>query len=342
MTRCLTCGTDNPALSRTCSRCGAALSEGPSEDAAALRGKPHGARGGGRVIFAMVGLVVLGVGAGIAIRERLHKRALGEKLAWFDRWVERDKQEVGGLWTCLIQSPTPIETFTNATQVEAKVEAAAIVQPKTFADRLRNECLPRGDQVVAAFAGVADVPAEFTTVFEVYKQSLPKLKDGIAAYAQGLEARSEGAELSAKIQAAGAAWHTSSAPTPEGIAFEKFFRCAVPQVSQLKNAQALLQTLADQCRKRYAAAFWKQVAAKCGALVMDVDPRAKASPTYQDSMKRFFESEQRLMAAWDYCARQAKKGTPTSDLSTFLQAFATYGEARVQMVEVAKALGETS
>lgn len=295
-----------------------------------------------RTIYTVVAVLGLALVAVFAVRDRMKKAALGQRLQWLDAWAEKDKAEVGGLWNCLTQSNMPLDSFATAAQVQAKVEQAASVQPKTFAEHLRVECGPIGDRVISAFGGSDAVPAEFRPGFDAYKASLPKLKDGIATFAERLDALVEGGDLSSRVQTAGLAWHSSEAPTVESVAFEKFLQCAVPGIAKIKDAQGLLQTLAEECYKKDAAAFMQGVQDKCGSLVMKPELTIKPSATYKTSMKKFYEPEQRMMKAWEDCVRKGRKGGRDNNLAQFLHAFSEYMEARVQIARAAKAITDAS
>src|SRR4028119_708234 len=211
----------------------------------------------------------------------MHKAAIAGKLQWLDEWAEKDKLEVGGLWNCFTQSDSPLDSFSNANQVQAKVEAAALVQPKTFAEHLRSQCVRHGERAVTEFAQMRGAPPEFSSEFAAYKAALPKLTHGIQAYADRLEQHVGAANLMSRISAAGEEWHSSKSPTPDGIAFEKFLQCAVPGIAHLKNAQGLLEALAQECYKKDAGAFWQHVENKCGGLLTQSDASAKPSATFK-------------------------------------------------------------
>lgn len=337
---CSTCGRPNSPSAFACAGCGANLPGGAADDLARALAAEQAARRRSRQIYGLVGVVVVGLLAAYAVRDRLQKAAVGEKLAWLDAWAEKDKQEVGALWNCLTQSNTPLESFSNANQVQAKVEAAAMVQPKTFAQHLRVECVPGGERLITSVEALPAAPAEFATAFAAYKAALPKLNDGVATYADRLDTRVAGADLSSRIQTAGGEWHASESPTAESIAFERFLQCAVPGIGKLKDAQGLLEALARECYKKDAVAFWQSVQDKCAVLLMQPDPLAKPSPSYKASVKKFYEPEQRMMSAWEDCARRGVKGGRDNDLAQFLAAFGEYMEARALMGRAAKALGE--
>lgn len=342
MSSCPTCGHANPSSFSVCSRCGANLPGSGEDPVASLAAEQARSRKRTRTIYGFVAVVGLGLLAALAVKDRMTKANVAKKLQWLDAWAEQDKAEVGSLLNCFTQSNIPVDAFATADQVQAKVEQAAGVQPKTFAEHLRVECVPLGERVTSAFAAKTDVPDEFKAGFEAYKASLPKLKDGIATFADRLDVLLEGGDMAAKLQGAGDAWHSSESPTPESIAFERFLQCAVPGIAQLKDAQGLLQALATECYKKDAAAFMQTVQDKCGVLVMKIDISAKPSPTYKTSMKKFYEPEQRMMKAWEDCVRRGRKGGRDNNLSQFLHAFGEYVQARVEIARAAKAISDGS
>ena len=325
-----------------CARCGANLPGAVNDPIAGLAAEQARARKRTRVIYSSIAVIGLTALAAFAVRDRMNKAAVGQRLQWLDAWAEKDKAEVGSLWNCLTQSNVPLDSFATAAQVQAKVEQAADVQPKTFAEHLRVECGPLGERVVAAFATTDAVPTEFQPGFAAYKAALPKFKDGIATFAERLDTLVEGSDLAAKLQAAGEAWHSVEKPTIESVAFERFLQCAVPSIGRLKDAQSLLQTLAEECYKKDASAFMQGVQEKCGGLLLNPALSVSPSATYKASMTKFYEPEQRMLQAWQDCVRKGRKGGRENNLTQFLHAFAEYMEARVQIARAAKAMKDAS
>ena len=235
MFSCPTCGHQNLPSFSVCARCGAHLAGAINDPIAAMAAEQARSRKRSRVIYSAAAVIGLAALAVFAVRDRMTKAAVGQKLQWLDSWAEKDKLEVGALWNCLTQSNTPLDSFATAGQVQAKVEQAAGVQPKTFAEHLRLECGPMGERVVSVFATSDPVPAEFQPGFEAFKASLPKLKDGIATFAERLDTLVQGGNLASKLQTAGEAWHASQSPTVESVAFEKHFVEVTPGQLAPKN-----------------------------------------------------------------------------------------------------------
>jgi hypothetical protein len=197
------------------------------------------------------------------------------------------------------------------------------------------------DNAKSALKDMMNVPDAFKAALDRYIESLPKLGTGIEAYVEKLGSRQERKDLDALIQDAGGAWHASTSPTPESIAFDRFLSCAVPGLDKLKDAQALLEFLAEECFKRDAAAFMGKAQENCAGGLATVDKAAKPASDYKVHMKKFYEEEQRMMTAWSDCARRARKGQKSDDLDAFLLAAKEHMEARGGIGKIGREIMKT-
>ncbi|MDZ4697648.1 MAG: hypothetical protein SGI86_21095 [Deltaproteobacteria bacterium] len=350
MSQCANCGHDNLLGGPSCSNCGASLTgggggglgvSGPDAEYQKLLRERAAAKSRNQKITMAV-LVIAVVGAGYLImKDRKHKAEIQQTLDFVDAWVELDKRETGAFWNCVTASQTPIDQLSNAQQITGKIEIAFATQPKTYAETVRGECMTKLDNAKSAFRDMMNVPAAFKTALDRYIDSLPNLGTGIEAYVEKLGARQERKDLDSLIQDAGGAWHASTSPTPESIAFDKFLSCAVPGLDKLKDAQALLEFLADECFKRDAAAFMGKAQDSCSKLLETVDRAAKPPGNYKAHMKKFYEDEQRMMTAWSDCARRARKGQKSDDLDAFLVAAKEHMEARGGIGKVGREIIKT-
>jgi len=339
MSKCANCGYDNLLGGPTCAQCGASLDgsggggggyglSGPDAEYQKLMRDRAAAKSRNQKITMAV-LVVVAVGGGyVVMQDRKHKAEIQKTLDFVDAWVELDKRETGSFWNCITASQTPVDQLSNSQQITGKLEVAFATQPKTYAETVRGECMTKLDNAKSAFKDMMDVPEAFRAALDRYVDSLPKLGTGIESYVGKLAGRQERKDLDTLIQDAGGAWHASTSPTPESIAFDKFLACAVPGLDKLKDAQALLEFLAEECFKRDAGAFMGKAQEACGDGLANVDKAAKPAGDYKVHMKKFYEEEQRMMTAWSDCARKARKGQKSTDLDEFLVAAKEHMEAR--------------
>ncbi|HVR63483.1 MAG TPA: hypothetical protein VMU50_16395 [Polyangia bacterium] len=288
---------------------------------------------GGAVVIA---LALLGYRT---VQFRKAKALAQEKLQFGERFVGVDKNETGPFWNCITSSEVDVGMFQSNDQIQKRIESAYFTQQKTFSDHLTTECVPKIERARQAASGLAsDAPAEFKEAMDKYAASLPRLQTGIETYAEKIKGRGATKDIDQLIQDTGNAFHSNQAPSPEGLAFEKFLYCAVPDLDKLKDAQALLEFLADTCYHKDPVAFMNGVRDKCGPILASVDKNAKvtASKTWKVTMKKFYEEDARQLRAWEDCARKSRKGKKVQDLEEFLVASGEYMDARAGVVQAVK------
>jgi hypothetical protein len=347
MIRCSKCGHENLPSFPNCSKCGASLVGGPAvavpDDYAAkfAAERTAGVRRK-RTLFLAAALAALGVFAWRWFADSRRKDETRAKLDYAERWVELEKREMGLVWSCVMASEVDIGMFTAADQVQQRIEAAYNTQQKTFGDHLLTECVPKMERARQAFSGLSDPPEELKAPLGSYQASLPELQKGVELYADRIKNRGVTKNLDQLIQEAGNAWHTEVSPNPTTIAFDRFLHCAVPGLTGMKDAQQMLEFLADACYKKDPVAFMGQVRRDCGPLLESPDPKAAPSKTYKLTQKRIYEEDARQLQAWASCGRRANKGKKAEDLGEFLTALGNYMKARFDVKKAAQSLQDAS
>ncbi len=362
MVSCPRCGHQNLDGMPTCSQCGSGLPVAgsmpvpgagapPATDGVdeyhRLMAKRDAARRRNRSIaFAVVGVIVAAVVV-LQIRERGRKAAAQDKLKVFETFAELEKRETGAFWGCVMAADgVDVGMFTKAEQFQQKIESAYFTQQKTFSEHLVTECVPKIERARQAFGSLRDAPSELAGAIAEYQAALPKLQSGLEEYAEKLKNRGTVKDVDQLIQEMGNAWHSTPDPTPEAAAFEKFMYCAVPGLAKMKDAQALLEFLADQCFKQDAVAYMTRVRTECGPLLTNVDKDAKVDlksvPTWKASRKAFFEEDARQLSAWESCGKRSRKGQKKEDMEAFLFAVNDYMAARTKVAQAARGIAEAA
>jgi hypothetical protein len=289
-----------------------------------------------RMIYSVV-LVAALVAGGVWWKQQKEKTSAAQKvLDAAGRFAERDKSEMGAFWNCTLSSEVDVGMFSNATQIQQKIESAYFTQQKTFSEHLTTECVPKLERARAALAGLGtDLPAELKGPLDKYIAALPRMQTGLEVYAEKIKSRGAVKDVDQTIQDVGAAFTPEA--TAESVAFEKFLVCAIPELDKKKDVQGVLEFLAETC-KADALTFMTRVREQCGPLVQNVTKDAKATPskTFKANAKKLYEEDQRQLQAWDYCARRSRKGKKVLDLEDFLTAAGDYMEARADVVQTAK------
>jgi hypothetical protein len=356
MVKCPRCGHQNLPSYASCSRCGTALSAlGPDtrlppnalgapppagDDYARLMATRAAAQRRTRGVYGVVVMVALVAGGMVWYRDYAQKKDRQNKLDFFERWAELEKKETGAFFSCVMASEVDMNLFSNAGQIQQRVESAYFTQQKTFSEHLLTECVPKIERARSAFGGLRDTPAELAPAVKTYSDVLPKLQSGIEDYAEKIKGRQGVKDVDQLVQELGNAWHSNTAPSPEGIAFEKFMHCGIPGLAKMKDAQEMLEFLADACYKKDPVVFMDRVRKDCGPLLEN--PTGKApSATWKISMKKFYEEEARQLRAWESCAKRSRKGKKVEDLAVFLTAVGEYMEARAAVVKATRELKDS-
>jgi hypothetical protein len=293
-----------------------------------------------RLLIGGIAAIAVGIVAFRMVQDRKAKAVAAEKLRFGERFVELEKGETGSFWNCITSGEIDVGMFQSTDQIQQRIESAYFTQQKTFSEHLTTECVPkieRARQAFSSFAG-SDIPAELKASLDKYVGVLPKLQSGIETYAEKIKNRGQVKDVDQLVQDTGNAFYGSPDPSPEGLAFEKFLYCAVPGFDKMKDAQALLEYLADVCYKKDAVAFMTGVRDKCGGLVSNVDKDAKvtASKTWKATVKRMADDDARQLRAWESCAKKSRKGKKVLDLEDFLLASGDYMEARNGVVQAVR------
>jgi hypothetical protein len=345
MLRCGRCGHENLPSYPTCGKCGASLAGAAATQAQEAqyelgRAKAAAARRN-RVMYMVLGLAALGLFGAWWMRDKAQKTRDQDKLDYATRWIDLEKKETGSFWNCVMASEVDIGMFGNAGQIQQRIESAFATQQKTYSEHLITECVPRMEKAREAFAGLPPPPPELAQALDAYKKSLPELADGIEVYADRIKNRQGTKDVDQLIQEMGNAWHTDQSPNPQTIAYDKFLTCAIPGLAKLKDAQALLEFMAEQCFKKDAVSFMDRIRKQCGPVLQSPETAGPASKTYRATQKRLYEEDARQLRAWEDCGRKARKGKKVEDLGEFLVAVGEYMGARAAFAEAARGIASS-
>jgi hypothetical protein len=290
-----------------------------------------------RLMFTVVAIAAVGGGGYFYKRDADKKKAAQVVLDAAGRFAERDKSEMGSFWNCTLSSEVDVGTFNSADQIQQRVESAYFTQQKTYSEHLTTECIPKLESARSALSGLlTDAPEALKAPLEKYVGALPKMQSGLESYAEKLKTRGAVKDVDGAIQEVGGAFTADA--TPESVAFEKFMVCAIPDLDKKKDIQAVLEDLADICKKD-PVPFMTKVRTDCGALVTGVDKDSKPTPdkTFKAITKKFVEEDNsRLLQAWEYCGKRSRKGKKAIDLEDFLLATSDYMESRGEVVKTAR------
>jgi hypothetical protein len=289
-----------------------------------------------RMVYGVVLVAVIGGGGFFFMQQRKKAAAAQAVMDAGGRFAENEKSQMGPFWNCVMSSEIDIGMFNSADQVQGRIESAFFTQQKTYPDHLLDECIPKLKGGESAMAGIPDMPDVLKPALDKYVATLPRMATGLESYAAKLKTRGAVKDVDAAIQEVGGAF--TADPTAESVAFAKFLSCAVPDLDKKKDIQALLEDLADTCKKD-AVPFMTKARNDCGNLVTAVDKDSKPTPdkSFKAIAKKFIEEDNsRLLQAWEFCGKKSRKGKKQLDLEDFLMSFGDYMEARNDVVKTAR------
>ena len=289
-----------------------------------------------RTIYGLLLVVVLGGGGFMFMQQKKKSAAAQAVLEAGGRFADNEKSQMGPFWNCVMSSEVDIGMFNSADQVQQRIESAFFTQQKTYPDHVLDECIPKLESAKSAMASLPDLPDVLKPALEKYVATFPKMRSGLESYATKLKTRGAVKDVDSAIQEVGGAFTPDV--TPESVAFAKFLSCAVPDLDKKKDVQALLEELADTCKKD-AVTFMTKVRTDCGNLVTGVDKTGKPAPdkSFKAITKKFVEEDNsRLLQAWEFCGKRSRKGKKVQDMEDFLLAFGDYMEARNDVAKTAR------
>ncbi len=186
-----------------------------------------------------------------------------------------------------------------------------------------DDCIPRLNGLGSKAKGL-DAPADYSDALASYAKSLDGLADGLKDWAEHAKTRLPEREADKRVEQAGTAFH-SAAPDKAGadaIGYDRFLRCAVPNLDKMKDEQELLQHLFDECKK---PEFVQKARFECSKLAGQTEV-TKEDKNYKASWKKFAPDDRDIQAFSD-CFRKGRKGAKTDDMATFGKAWKDYLEA---------------
>jgi hypothetical protein len=288
----------------------------PDPNAYDLKGKSNA-----KLYLAIIG-VLLACGGGFAgyrmVSQRNHAK---EHAAFMQSFQDLDKDDVGQFWACLIGPNLDPGIFPDNLALGGKIEGGFQTDPKGFPDKVLDTCIPKLKGLDAKATGLTS-PPEYTDALAKYGKSLPALADGIKDWAEHAKTRIPEREADAAVEKAGTAFHgVEGKPAPEAIAYARFLRCAVPDLDKVKDEQALLQRLFDDCKK---PEFVQKARFECSKVAASTD--GKDDKQFRGVLKKFGPDD-RDVTAFSDCFRKGRKGAKRDAMAAFAKAWAAYLEA---------------
>jgi len=272
--------------------------------------------------FIIIGVLVA-AGGGYLIFNAATKRGQRKVHAQFmERFASVEKEDVGAFWACLVGPNLDPGMFQDNLKFGEKVDQQFFQDPKNFPDKVIDDCVPRlkglGDK-----ARSLDRPSGYDEALDKYAKSLDELAVGAKDWAEGAKKRLPEREADKRVEQAGTAFH-SAAPGKAGadaIAYERFLRCAVPDIGKVKDEQGLLEKLFEECKK---PDYVQHVRFECSKLAAGSE--TKEDKNYKEAWKKFAPDDRDIQAFAD-CFKKGRKGAKRDDMAALGKAWKDYMDA---------------
>jgi hypothetical protein len=285
------------------------------------------------IIVLVIGVLILGLaGFGVYRMIASHKEAK-VNAQFMEQFAAVEKDELAPFWACVFGMNIDPGMFADTKALGGRVEGMFAGDPLNYPDKLVEDCVPKLEKATSRAKALDPLP-DYAEALAAYQKSLPPLGEGLTSFAESAKKRGPERELAKKVQNAITAFHSAEgAPPPEAIGYERFLRCAVPDLDKLKDGQALVERLFESCKK---PEFMENVRATCGRHITGA-VETKVDAKYKASLKRFGPDD-RDASAWEDCFKKARKGQKQDDLEPFGKAWVAYMDAggKVRKIGAAK------
>lgn len=269
-------------------------------------------------VYLAVGLAALGGVGFFGLRSYQNREKRKVHVAFMQEFAEFEKNDVDKFWRCLFSSKEASgRRFNTPEQVTGQLEGELMKGPKEFPEKVSSECIPMLTTAVKKMKDFTPVPpADYDAALDKYGKALAGLANAFTAWGEGAPKRVESQIRLNKITTAGSAWQNANPkkPDPEALRFDKFMRCAVPDIDKMKEGQELLVFLAGKCvGKKTDPAFLDKIRDKCIPEAQEAP--AKAPPTFAKTQQKLSAEYDREDQAWGSCFRGMNKASKKDDLA---------------------------
>ena len=290
-------------------------------------------------VYLAVGLAVVAGGAFLGIKVMQTQKNRKVHAEFMTRFQDFEKDEVGGFWRCLFGKEGDGRRFSVPEQFANTLDGALMIDPKGFPDKVRDECVPKLSRVAGKMRDL-NAPLEYTDAMEKYNKALLGMTNALSAWAENAPKRAKARGEQKVVEDGGGTWAAGGNPRkPEAgaLVYDKFLRCAVPNVDKMKDAEELLGYFASRCLNN-STKGWKVDREFVGKLRETCIPEAngagsgKPGPTFAALQSKMGAEQERIAGAVGKCFTEAARGARQDDVAglgkTWLETFNAGSEIR--------------
>ncbi len=277
----------------------------------------------------VVGLLVagaIGYFAYSSMKEQSNRKIHAQVMESFQQ-IEHN--EVGPFWECVLGPNVDPASFPSNLEFAARLESAFAMDTKTYPQKVSQECAPKALEAKHR-VGTINAPPEYSEAIKKYEESLSALATELEAWSKIAPAHVAEREVGKKMDQDADAYHAwdGSKPSPEVMAYDAFLHCAAPALDRMKDGQALVEYLFEQCK---SGAFTTRLENECGKNL--TTPPIVPSPGLKAGFKN---ADGREKDALGDCLRKNRKGKRQDDSAGLQRAWKDYLDAGAGVKKIGK------
>jgi hypothetical protein len=289
---------------------------------------------GSKTPMIVVGVVVVGALGFFIVRGMQTQKTREMHAAVIKQFADIEKDEVTGkFWACLFGPGVDPAMFPNNLALSQRLDGAFATDPKNFPARVREECTPKAIDAKHRVESIS-APPEYQEPLKAYAQSLEGLSAAFDAWAKVAPSHVAEKMVGQKVEADGAAWHQFQSGKPDAavIGYDRFLHCAVPGIDKMKDGQALVEFLFNQCKD---PKYLERLQNECGKEVTTEGILPTPTPGFKGVIAKM-QADDREQSAFDDCLRKSRKLKRSDDSGDVGRAWVTFMDAGHKVREVAK------
>ena len=240
-----------------------------------------------------------------------------------ERFASVEKEDVGKFWACILGPNVDVGMFQDNLVLSAKITSQFGVDAKNYPTKVREDCTPKAIDAKHKVEAL-QAPDEYKAELGKYATGLQQLAAAFDAWSMVAPAQVAEMEQGKKVGSYGAAWHAFEGGKPgnDVLAYDAFFRCAVPGLDKMKDGQAVVEFLFKSCKDEK---YITRLNGDCAKIILgDTPPPA---PKDFKTVLGKMQADDRELSAFDDCMRKGRKGKRRDDLADVGRAWVDFMEA---------------
>jgi hypothetical protein len=243
--------------------------------------------------------------------------------AFMEKFAALEKDDVGKFWACILGPNVDVGMFPDNLALSQKITSQFGVDAKNYPTKVREECTPKAIDAKHKVEKL-DAPDDYKEQLGKYASGLQQLAAAFDAWTLVAPAQVAEMEQGKKVGTFGAAWHgfESGKPGNDVLAYDSFYRCAVPGIEKMKDGQAVVEFLFKSCKEEK---YVTHLNGDCAKMILSDTP--PQPPKDFKTVMGKLQADDRELSAFDDCMRKGRKGKRRDDLADVGRAWVDFMEA---------------